>query len=328
MFLELKLFPDQASTMASQVDNLYFFLVGLSGFATLFISGLIVAFAIRYRKTAKVDRSNAPTHSMPLELFWSSVTLVIFMGIFFWSATIFFNLQRPPDDAMEVQVLGKRWMWKLQHPNGRREINELHVPVGQAVKLKMTSEDVIHSFYVPAFRIKADLLPGRYTSTWFEATKVGTYHLFCAEYCGTKHSQMLGSIVVMEPHDFQAWLGGDTGLPPAVAGEKLFTQMGCITCHNPEAKRRGPDLAGLFGTPVELQGGGTVIADENYLRESIVDPRAKMVTGYEALMPTFTGLLSEDAILQIIEYIKSIGPEDGAPAATGSSPEMPEETVS
>lgn len=312
MVLQLKLFPEQASSMASSVDALYFFLLALSGFATVGISALILYFAIRYRANAKVDRSNAPTHNMPLELVWSSITLVIFLGIFFWSAVVYFQLQRPPDDAVQVQVLGKRWMWKLQHANGRREINELHVPVGQAVKLNMTSEDVIHSFYVPAFRIKADVLPGRYTSTWFKPTKAGTYHLLCAEYCGTKHSQMGGRIVVMEPDAFEAWMGGETGLSPAAAGEKLFTQMGCITCHNPDARRRGPDLAGLFGTERKLKGGGTVLADEDYLRESIVEPRAKMVENYEPLMPTFSGLLSEESILQLIEYIKSIGPEETA----------------
>ncbi len=188
----------------------------------------------------------------------------------------------------------------------------------------MTSEDVIHSFYIPAFRMKADVLPGRYTSTWFEATRPGAYHLFCAEYCGTEHSRMGGSVIVMEPAEFQAWLGGDSGLPPAQAGEKLFNQMGCVTCHNPEARHRGPDLAGIFGTPRPLKGGGTVVADENYLRESIVNPKARLVLDYEPLMPTFSGLLSEEAILQIIEYIKSIGPDTEAtpaPVAAGNSRE-------
>ncbi len=323
MNLVIPFFPEQASTVATRVDALYFFLVAVSTLAGTLIAGLLIAFAIRYRRASRADRTNAPTHHTGLEIFWSVVPLVFFMIAFFWSASIYIHLSRPPDDAMEIQVLGKRWMWKLQHPNGRREINELHVPVGQAVKLNMTSEDVIHSFYIPAFRIKADVLPGRYTSAWFTATKPGRYHLFCAEYCGTKHSQMGGWVEVMEPAAFQTWLGGETaGIPPAAAGERLFTRMGCVTCHSGQSGSRGPDLEVLFGTAVRLQGGGTATADETYLRESIVNPRARLVDGYEPLMPTFEGLISEEGIMQIIEYIKSIGPKEAENQAGRSARAM------
>jgi cytochrome c oxidase subunit 2 len=222
---------------------------------------------------------------------------------------------------MEIQVVGKRWMWKLQHLNGRREINELHVPAGRPVKLTMTSEDVIHSFYVPAFRIKADVLPARYSTAWFEATKPGRYHLFCAEYCGTKHSQMIGSVIVMEPSDFQAWLTGeDRGITLAAAGEKLFQSLGCVTCHNATSRARGPNLESVFGTPIKLETGDTVLFDENYIRESIVEPRARLVDGYQPIMPTFRGLVSEEGILQLIEYLKSIGPKEGEVPPPESGP--------
>ncbi len=320
MFGDLPIFPPQASTVAGEVDALYFFLVGLSVVMSALIAGLLTLFALRYRKTRLADRNNPPHGSLGLELLWTLIPFVIVMVIFVWSASVFFRLYRPPDDTMEIQVVGKRWMWKLQHANGRREINELHVPVGQAVKLTMTSEDVIHSFYVPAFRIKSDVLPGRYTTTWFEPTRPGRYHLFCAEYCGTKHSRMIGSVIVMEPDAFQLWLGGDLGgVPPAVAGERLFSELGCITCHNRESGSRGPALDGLFGTQVALEGGSVVTADETYLRESIVDPRARIVQGYQPLMPTFRGLVGEEGLLQIIEYIKTL---EGTPsdAATGGGP--------
>src|SRR5262245_9315062 len=284
MLNQLPLFPPQASTVASRVDALYLSLVAISMFFSTLIAVLVIVFAVRYRRRAIVDRSNPPHHSTALEILWSIIPLGIAMTIFVWGALVFFHISRPPDDAMEINVVGKRWMWKLQHMNGRREINELHVPVGRPVKLTMTSEDVIHSFYVPAFRVKQDVVPGRYSQLWFEATKPGTYHLFCAEYCGTKHSGMIGSVIVMEPDQFQAWLGGEVaGLTPVAAGETLFRNLGCATCHNPDSKGRGPSLEGLFGRPVALEGGGTVTADEIYLRESITNPKAKLVAGYQPL---------------------------------------------
>jgi len=218
---------------------------------------------------------------------------------------------------MTVSVVGKRWMWKLQHPTGQREINELHVPRGRAVKLVITSEDVIHSFFVPAFRIKKDAVPGRYNTAWFRATKDGTYHLFCAEYCGTEHSRMIGRVVVMEPEDYQTWLaGGPPPESPVAAGEKLFTELNCITCHRPDSAGRGPVLVGIFERPVRLADGGTAVADEAYVRESIVNPAAKVVAGYQPVMPTFQGQVSEEQVIALIAYIRSLQ----VPPAAGAAP--------
>jgi cytochrome c oxidase subunit 2 len=318
----LPLFPEQASTVAPKVDALYFFLLGVSGFFSLLIGTLVIAFAIRYRRRSEDEVPPAIHGSLALELIWTLIPFAIAMVIFVWSASVYLTLARPPDDALEIFVVGKQWMWKLQHMEGRREINELHVPVGRAVKLTMTSEDVIHSFYVPAFRIKADVLPGRYTTVWFEATKPGSYHLFCTEYCGTEHSRMIGRVIAMEPAEYQVWLGG--GVAPSLAslGERLFQDLGCVTCHKEEPDARGPALAGLFGAPVRLKGGGTVVANEAYIRESIVDPQARIVEGFEPIMPTFKGLVSEEGLLGLITYIKSLGQKaaaGAAPQAAGSN---------
>jgi cytochrome c oxidase subunit 2 len=241
MFSGFSLFPEQASTMAGRVDALYFFLVGLSGFFSILIAGLIVYFAVKFRRRTPQSVGAQIHGGMLLEITWSVIPLIITMGIFVWGASVFFAMSRPPDETLNVYVVGKQWMWKFQHLDGQREINELHVPVGRPVKMIMTSEDVIHDFFVPAFRVKADVIPGRYTSIWFEPTKPGRYHLFCAEYCGTRHSGMIGWIEVMEPNDFQAWLGG--GRPsdsPAAAGEKLFQDLACISCHRDDAQARAP----------------------------------------------------------------------------------------
>ncbi len=322
MHSKLPLFPDQASTLAAQVDRLTYFLLGVGLFFGVLIAVLLIVFAIRFRRRPG-DGAPAPIHgSTSLELLWTIIPFGIAMVIFLWGASVYFEMARPPDNAQEVFVVAKQWMWKLQHLEGRREINELHVPIGQAMKLTMTSEDVIHSFYVPAFRMKADVLPGRYTTTWFEATKVGQYHLFCAEYCGTDHSGMIGRIVVMEPADYQAWLsesgatvvadgiGSGSAQPasaaPVAAGEALFTQKACATCHQPQGGALGPSLVGLYGKPVKLQDGSAVVADDAYIRESILNPTAKLVAGFQPVMPTFQGQLNEEQILQLIQYIKSL----------------------
>ncbi len=323
MITDLPLFPPQASTAASQVDALYFFLLAISAFFSLLIAGLLFTFAIRYRRRAGAQAPPAPPHALALEVAWSLIPLGIVMVVFAWGTSVYFHLSRPPDDTLDILVVGKRWMWKLQHLNGRREIDELHVPVGRAVKLTMTSEDVIHSFYVPAFRIKADVVPGRYSTTWFSATRPGRYHLFCAEYCGTKHSAMGGWVTVMEPAQFEEWLTGTTAgeATPVSAGQKLFTSLGCVTCHREDSKGRGPLLEGLYGRTVELRNGDRVTADEAYLRESIVNPGAKIPAGYQPLMPTFRGLVTEEGILDLIEYIKSLSPERPAPSARERAPE-------
>jgi cytochrome c oxidase subunit II len=222
-------------------------------------------------------------------------------------------------------VVAKQWMWKIEHAEGQREINELHVPVGRDVKLIMTSQDVIHSFYIPAFRIKQDVLPGRYTVEWFRATKPGVYHLFCAEYCGTLHSGMVGDIVVQEPAQYEAWINGNPTGPLSAAGEKIFAELGCSTCHRNDTPGRGPDLQGVFGKPVQLEDGRTVNADENYLRECILDPGSKRVKGFQPIMPTFQGLVSEEQVNALVAYIKSISnsktAEDGKTSASATAPQ-------
>jgi cytochrome c oxidase subunit II len=314
MIERFRIFPEQASTLAPQTDALLLFLLAVTTFFVVLIAGMIIVFMIRYRRRDPDEIPESVHGSLALEIAWTVPPLVIVMVIFFWGASLFATIQRPPDDAINIDVVGKQWMWKLQHMEGRREIDELHIPVGKPVKLTMTSEDVIHSFFVPAFRTKQDAVPGRYTTTWFEATKAGTYHLFCAEYCGTSHSGMIGRVIAMEPAEFQAWLQtgeGGTAPPasPAAAGEALFQAQGCGSCHAAGAEQRGPQLAGLFGTTVHFEGGGTTVADENYLRESILDPQAHLVAGYQAIMPTYQGLLSEENLMQLIAYLKTLKTE-------------------
>jgi cytochrome c oxidase subunit 2 len=315
---DLPLFPAQASTVAPHVDLLFLVTVALSLFFAALVTVLLLGFAVKYRRR-RGDKPPAPIHgSHALEIAWMVIPLILAMGVFVWGADVFFRLNRPPDDSLSVNVVGKRWMWKLQHPSGRREINELHVPVGTPVRLNMTSEDVIHSFYVPAFRIKADVLPGRYTTTWFEATRTGRYHLFCTEYCGTQHSGMIGWVEVMEPQAFQTWLAGGSGeVSMAAAGERRFNDLGCATCHSAGSGQRGPSLDKLYGSVVKLEGGGTATADEGYLRESILYPAARVTAGYQPVMPTFRGLVNEEGILELIEYLKS------RPAAVEGSGQAP-----
>ena len=328
MFNELPLFPQQASVQAGQVDAIYFFMVAVTAFFSLLIAGLVVAFAVKYRRRHRDEVGAAIHGSLALELLWTIIPLFIALGMFGWGAKVFFDLTRVPADAMEVFVVGKQWMWKVQHMDGQREINELHVPINRPVKLIMGSEDVLHSYYIPAFRVKADVIPGRYNTLWFQATTPGRYHLFCAEYCGTKHSGMIGSIIAMEPAEYQAWLdGGKAEDSPVAAGQKLFTDLACITCHQEGAQGRGPVLANLFGSQVELQGGAKVVADEAYIRESIVNPQAKIHAGFQPIMPTFQGLVTEEQLLQLIAYVKSLSGQGAAPSPAGTSaPTQPQNT--
>jgi cytochrome c oxidase subunit 2 len=320
MFTNFPFFPQQASVQAGQVDALYFFMVAVTAFFSLLIAALIVLFAVKYRRRDDSEIGEAIHGSLALELLWTIIPLGIVMVMFAWGAKVFFDAYRVPAGAMEVFVVGKQWMWKIQHMDGQREINELHVPVGRPVKLIMGSEDVIHSFFIPAFRVKADVIPGRYNTLWFQATKPGRYHLFCAEYCGTKHSGMIGSVIAMDPEDFQAWLGGGPVVDsPVAAGAKLFQDLVCITCHQAGAQQRGPVLTNLFGSRVELQGGSSVIADEAYLRESILNPQAKIVAGYLPVMPTFQGLVTEEQLLQLIAYVRSLSQPGGAQGPAGGA---------
>ncbi len=305
MFDNFPLWPSRASATAGNVDALFIFLVIVSGLMTLLIFTAVIYFAARYRHRKGVLAEQIEG-STPLELTWSIIPLGVFMVIFAWGAIVYFKSRTPPRDATEVYVVAKQWMWKLQHAEGQREINSLHVPVGRDVKLIMTSQDVIHSFFVPAFRMKQDVLPGRYTVAWFHATKAGTYHLFCAEYCGTQHSGMIGDIVVMEPAQYEAWMSGSSGGPLSATGEKIFAELGCATCHRTDTQGRGPNLQGVFGRPVLLQDGRTVTADENYVRESILDPGAKVVNGFKPVMPTFQGLVSEEQVNALVAYVKSL----------------------
>jgi cytochrome c oxidase subunit 2 len=314
--------PESASTMSWKVDALYFYLSGVTVFFTLLISSILVFFVIRYRRRTPYEIPRPIAGSHKLETLWTVIPFVIAMTMFAWGASVYFEQYSPPKNAIEIYVVGKQWMWKIQHSTGQREINELHIPVGRKVKLIMTTEDVIHDFFVPAFRIKADVVPGRYTSEWFEATKPGTYHLFCAEYCGMNHSGMIGSVIVMEPREFDNWLSGNTGnQTPAVAGQQLYQSLGCVSCHGANGEGgRGPTLAGLFGRQTLLSTGQTVRADEAYIRESIINPQAKLVAGFGPIMPTFQGQVSEDQLVQLLAFIKSLQIVSPQPATPAQSP--------
>src|SRR5579864_2603036 len=305
MLSNFPLWPERASTMAGRVDALYIFLLIVCGMMTLLVFTCLVYFAARYRHRPGVAAEQIEG-SLPLEITWTTIPFVVFMVIFAWGAVVYFKERTPPAAATEVYVVAKQWMWKLEHAEGQREINELHVPVGRDVKLIMTSQDVIHSFFVPAFRIKQDVLPGRYTTLWFRATKPGTYHLFCSQYCGTQHSGMVGWVIVMEPRDYEAWMSGGGTQPLAVTGQKLFSELGCITCHRSDTQGRGPNLVGVFGKPVLLEDGRTVTADENYVRESILEPEAKIVKGFKPVMPTFQGQISDEQLNALVAYVKSL----------------------
>ncbi len=314
---EIAFTPEQASTIAGRMDFLFYGWLGLSIFFFVAVVATIIYFSIKYRKGSKADRrvvgeTEFMTLSITgttLELTWTIVPLIMAIMVFFWSAWLYVDFTQMPSGAMEVLVTGKQWMWKIQHPNGKREINELHVPTGVPIKLTMTSEDTIHSFFIPAFRVKKDVLPNRFSQLWFNATKEGEYHLFCTEYCGTDHSRMIGKVTVMSPDRYQAWLSGaDTGVAMASSGEKLFTKLGCVTCHTGTTPR-GPKLTGVFGKEVKLTDGTTVVADEEYIRESIMNSSAKMVQGYPPLMPLFKNQIKEQDLMTLVNYIKSLKDE-------------------
>jgi cytochrome c oxidase subunit 2 len=318
----IPLFPDQASTFAEHVDYLYFYLILISVFFTVLIVAGIFYFVVRYREREKFENGAEIHGSMMLETTWSIIPFVISMTIFLGGAIVYYNQYRPPKDAMEIYVVGKQWMWKIQHASGQREINELHVPVGHKIKLTMTTEDVLHDFSIPAFRTKMDVVPGRYTSLWFEATKAGKYHLFCAEYCGLNHSGMGGWVYVMEQRDFDNWLSGNTSnQTPVEAGRELFeAKLGCASCHAGGPNQRGAKLEGVFGTQVKLVGGNTVLADEAYIRESILNPGAHIVEGYQPIMPTFKGQVTEEQLVSLVAYIKSLsGNTSGSGNTTNST---------
>ncbi len=307
MFNDFPLWPERASTVAGPVDALFIALIVITGTVSILIWLVIFYFAIKYRR--RPDNELAQEYEPPkvLEITWIVIPTIIFFGIFVWGAWLYFHEQRVPDNALDIYATGRQWMWKFEHAGGQREINTLHVPVNRPVRITMASEDVIHSLWFPAFRVKADVLPSRYRTMWFQATRTGRYHIFCAEYCGTQHSGMTGWVEVMEPTDYQKWLAGGAEGSLASQGEKLFQKYACNTCHTNDATGRGPVLAGLFGKSVQLADGRSVLVDENYIRESILNPQAKIVAGFQPIMPTFQGQVNEEDLLKLLAYVRSLG---------------------
>lgn len=331
MNTQFRLMPEQASSIAAEVDALYAFLLIVSAVLTVGIAGAILYLAIKYRRNSRVDRTPVQAHFLAIEISWIVGPFLPTMVMFVWGARLYFIQSHPPSNAMVINCVGRQWMWKFQHPDGRAEINDLHVPLNQPIRINMISDDVIHSLYIPACRVKQDVLPGRYTSIWFRPTQVGVYHLFCAEYCGAKHSGMRGLVHVLEPARYQQWLEDRTGGEPAIGVVRLFDQLRCYSCHLGGGEgSRGPSLQNLFGKTVALQEGQTVVADENYIRESILRPGAKIAAGFDALMPSFEGQVTEEGILQLISEIKSMGQPDargtGAADAIRVKPIGPDQT--
>ena len=312
------MFLPEASSLAPRIDALFWSMIALCGLVAIGVFATMVFYCVRYRRGSRADRTGAHYQSLGVELTWTLLPFTLFIGVFIWSLMLFAQARTPPAGAQTLYVVAKQWMWKVQHPAGQREINTLHVPLGEPVRLTMTSQDVIHSFYVPAFRVKQDVLPGRYTQLWFTATKLGTFPLFCAEYCGLDHAKMGGSVVVLRPAEYARWLTGhDTGISLAARGADLFRARGCSGCHGPNASIHAPDLNDLYDRPVHLSDGSTVIADDRYIRDSILLPDTQIVAGYEPVMPSFAGQLSEDDLLALIAYLKSNSPV----ANTGTSDE-------
>ncbi len=305
----MRFVPPLASVIGSQVDGLFWFLCGLSAFFAALIAGTILFFCIRYREGADADRSHPPPRNLPLELTWIAIPFAIMLGVYWRGAQLFLRERKPPPDAQQVLVVAKQWMWKTQQSNGRAEINELHVPLGRPTKLLMTSQDVIHSFFVPAFRLKQDVLPDRYTTLWFTPTRVGEFRFFCSQYCGMGHASMIGRVVVMRPKDFEKWLasGRTPGAPQEQdPGRILFRRKGCVACHR-KVDGQGPPLEGIFGKTVLLSDGRTIVADEDYLLESILYPAAKIVAGYPNIMPSYKGQLTPEEESQLVSYLERYG---------------------
>jgi cytochrome c oxidase subunit II len=305
--------PEAASTLALKVDKIFLGLLALSAFITLLVFALILTFAIRYRRGSKADRGRMPKIlSREFEIGWTSATILLFLFLFWWAASADLSTLGPQEPGLEIHVLAKQWMWKTQHPNGAREIDALHVPIDTPVRLIMQSQDVIHSFFVPAFRIKQDVVPGRDTRTWFQATKLGTFQLLCAEFCGTDHSAMRGRIVVMRKGEYAAWLTAQPeGDDLAHEGAALFVSRGCSGCHAVSSKVHAPKLAGLYGRAVQLGDGRSVTADDAYLRDSILQPKRDVAAGYEPIMPSYAGHLDDGEIQSLIAYIRSLRTEPG-----------------
>jgi cytochrome c oxidase subunit II len=317
----LPIFPVQASNFAGNVDALFSFILMTTLFFAVLVTVLIIFAAFKFRRRSEKEVGDDVHGNNALEVGWTLIPTIIAIGIFAWGAAIYVNYRIAPKDTLDIYAVGKQWMWKLQQPNGRKEINELHIPLNRDVKLILGSEDVIHNFYVPAFRVKMDVVPGRYNTMWFRPIKTGKYHFFCSQYCGTNHAVMGGWVTVMDPAEYAAWLSGESGdVNPAAAGERLFTQFACNTCHLANGTGRAPSLNGVFGANVLLADGSTVVADEAYIRESILQPKAKIVAGYQPVMPTFQGLVTEEQILNLTAYIKSLQSQPVPAKGAGIAP--------
>ncbi len=300
------LFPPEASKIAPQVDALYFFLVLISLAGMAIVIALVAGFSILYRKERNPEATQIEGSTL-LEATWTIIPLALFMVCFVWGAILYFRIYDPPTNAMNIYIVGKQWMWKAEHPGGQHEINSLHVPSGRPVQLTMISQDVFHSFSIPAFRVKREVIPGRYTTVWFEPTTPGTYHLFCTQYCGTLHSQMIGEVTVMKPEDYQAWTAGSTsGMSLAQNGERLFASLGCNSCHSGDAAARGPNLAQVYASRVQLVNGSYTTVDDAFLRDSILNPTMHQTAGFAPIMPTYQGQISEEGLIDLVEYIKTL----------------------
>jgi cytochrome c oxidase subunit 2 len=300
------LFPAEASTIAPYTDALYFFLVAISLVGLIFVTFLILYFSLRYRR----DKNPVATQvegSTILEATWTIIPLALFLVVFVWGGLLYFRIYDPPPNAMNIYVVGKQWMWKIEHPGGQHEINALHIPIGQPIQLTMISQDVFHSFSIPDFRVKREVIPGRYSTVWFQATDPGTYHIFCTQYCGTLHSGMIGEVTAMTPDDYKKWLDqSNSGMSLAQNGERLFASMGCNACHSGNAAARGPNLAGVYGSKLTLTDGSQVLVNDAYLRDAILNPSQHVTAGFAPIMPTYQGQISEDGLIDLVEYIKQL----------------------
>lgn len=300
------LFPREGSTIAPYTDALFFFLILITVIGVVLVAGLIFGFSLRYRR----ERNPVAEHiegSTLLEATWTIIPLALFLVTFVWGALLYFRIYTPPTNSMNIYIIGKQWMWKAEHPGGQHEINALHVPMGRPVQLTMISQDVFHSYSIPDFRVKREVIPGRYTTVWFQATEPGSYHLFCTQYCGTLHSGMIGEVTVLTPEDYQKWTQQSTsGMSLAQNGERLFSSLGCNACHNGTAAARGPNLAGVYGSKLQLANGSEVQVNEAYLRDSILNPSQHVTAGYAPIMPTYQGQVSEDGLIDLVEYIKTL----------------------
>jgi cytochrome c oxidase subunit 2 len=300
------LFPREASTIAPYMDALYFFLLGMTVTGVILVGAIVTTFSLRYRKS-KSPVATQIEGSTLLEATWTIIPLGIFLVAFVWGALLYFRIYTPPVNSMNIYIVGKQWMWKAEHPGGQHEINALHVPTGQPIQLTMISQDVFHSFSIPEFRIKREVIPGRYSTVWFQATTPGEYHLFCTQYCGTNHSVMIGTITVLSPSDYKKWTEESTsGMSLAQNGERLFASMGCNACHSGNAAARGPNLAAVFGSKLQLANGSSVLVNEAYLRDAILNPSQHITAGYAPIMPTYQGQISEDGLIDLVEYLKTL----------------------